>query len=59
MHGSSDIIIHVKGRTETKFSLMVSRMIFVRSLKDLEHWILRLVPFFCSSRVKIIPRNFF
>ena len=39
MHGLSDITIHVRGQTETKFSLMVSLMIFVRSLKDLVHWI--------------------
>ena len=43
MLGLNDIIIHVKGPTETKFSLTVSQMIFVHSLKDLERWILRLV----------------
>ena len=45
MHGLSDITIYSRGQTVTKFSCMVSQMIFVHSLKDLEHWISRLVFF--------------
>jgi hypothetical protein len=43
MHGLTDITINVRGLTEIKFFLMVSLMIFVLTLKDLEHWISRLV----------------